>query len=92
MTHIALLGDSVLDNGAYVTGGMDVPAQVRAIVPRGCEVWLNALDRAGVRDVYAQLDLLPAEATHLVISAGGNDALAEAAFVEEVVHRGNADY
>ena len=33
MTHIALLGDSVIDNGAYVGRGPDVAEQVRNLVP-----------------------------------------------------------
>ena len=33
MTHIALLGDSVIDNGAYVRRGPDVTEQVRNLVP-----------------------------------------------------------
>src|SRR2546430_620065 len=83
MTHIVLLGDSVFDNAAYVAGGPDVLAQLRAIVPQGWQASLNARDGAGVRDVYAQLDHIPNDATHLVVSAGGNDALGEAAFLEE---------
>jgi len=78
-----LLGDSVFDNGAYVAGGPDVLAQLREILPQGWHASLNALDGSGVRDVYAQLDRIPNDATHLVVSAGGNDALGEAAFLEE---------
>ena len=83
MTHVVLLGDSVFDNGAYVAGGPDVLAQLREILPQGWRASLNALDGSGVRDVYAQLDRIPNDATHLVVSAGGNDALGEAAFLEE---------
>jgi len=83
MTHVVLLGDSVFDNGAYVAGGPDVLAQLREILPQGWHASLNALDGSGVRDVYAQLDRIPNDATHLVVSAGGNDALGEAAFLEE---------
>src|ERR1700730_18188353 len=37
----------------------------------------------GMVQAYAQLDRIPNDATHLVVSAGGNDALGEAAFLEE---------
>ncbi len=83
MTHVVLLGDSVFDNAAYVAGGPDVLVQLRAIVPQGWQASLNARDGSGVRDVYAQFDRIPNDATHLVVSAGGNDALGEAAFLEE---------
>jgi hypothetical protein len=83
MAHIVLLGDSVFDNGAYVAGGPEVLVQLREIVPQGWQASLNARDGAGVRDVQAQLDRIPNDATHLVVSAGGNDALGEAAFLEE---------
>ena len=83
MTHVVLLGDSVFDNGAYVAGGPDVLVQLREILPQGWRAALNARDGSGVRDVYAQLDRIPNDATHLVVSAGGNDALGEAAFLEE---------
>jgi hypothetical protein len=83
MTHLVLLGDSVFDNGVYVAGGPDVVTQLRAIAPRGWQASLHARDGAIVRDIHAQLEHVPNDATHLVISAGGNDALGEAAFLEE---------
>jgi hypothetical protein len=83
MTHVVLLGDSVFDNGAYVAGGPDVLARLREMLPQGWRASLNALDGSGVRDVNAQLDRIPNDATHLVVSAGGNDALGQAAFLEE---------
>jgi hypothetical protein len=53
------------------------------MAPQGCAVSLNARDGSGVRDLYGQLDRIPTEASHIVVSAGGNDALGEAAFLEE---------
>jgi hypothetical protein len=35
MGHLVLLGDSVFDNAAYVGGGPDVVAQLRARLPTG---------------------------------------------------------
>ncbi len=73
--HVVLLGDSILDNGAYVASGSDVVCQLRARLPEGWQATLNALDGAVIAGVLIQLERLPRGATHLVISAGGNDAL-----------------
>src|SRR4051794_20900101 len=71
--HVVLLGDSIFDNAAYVTAGaLDVVRQVRQRMPYGSEVTLAAVDGSKTRDVHDQLRSLPAEATHLVVSAGGN--------------------
>jgi hypothetical protein len=78
MNHIVLLGDSVFDNAAYVNGGPDVGAQMRATAPPGWRSTVLARDGSVTRDVAAQVGELPADATHLVVSAGGNDALIEA--------------
>lgn len=75
MPHVALLGDSVFDNAAYVSGGPDVVAQLAEILPAGWGATLGALDGAVVTDVEGQIARLPGGATHLVVSAGGNDAL-----------------
>lgn len=73
--HIVLLGDSIFDNGAYVAGGPDVVTQLRPLLPAGWQATLAAVDGAVASDVRHQLDRAPAEASHLVVSAGGNDAL-----------------
>jgi hypothetical protein len=75
MGHIVLLGDSIFDNGAYVPGGPDVVRQLRGRLPHGWKATLLAVDGATARDVPDQLVRLPADATHLAVSAGGNDAL-----------------
>ena len=72
--HVVLLGDSIFDNAAYVPGDPPVEAQLRAALPEG-SVTLLAVDGAVVAHVAAQLERLPRDATHLVVSAGGNDAL-----------------
>src|SRR5947209_5449630 len=82
MTHIALLGDSVIDNKAYVSGP-DVAEQVRMLSPNGWKVSRLARDGAGSSDVLAQLKDLPPDATHLVISAGGNDALGASGVLDQ---------
>src|SRR4051794_39876799 len=73
--HIALLGDSVIDNQAYIGAGPDVARQLEMLTPKGWKVTKLAQDGAVSASVRRQLDSLPAETTHLVISAGGNDAL-----------------
>jgi hypothetical protein len=83
MTHVVLLGDSIFDNGAYVGGGPDVVRQLRARLPPGWRATLCAVDGAVTGGVPAQLARVPADATHLVVSAGGNDALRHAALLDE---------
>jgi hypothetical protein len=75
MKHIALLGDSIFDNAAYVKGGPDVVRQLRAKLPEGWQATLNAVDGSTVKNVSGQLARVPPEATHLVVSVGGNNAL-----------------
>lgn len=75
MPHIVLLGDSIFDNGSYTGGGPDVIAQLRAAVPAGWKASLLAVDGATTAGIGRQLENLPAGASHLVLSVGGNDAL-----------------
>ena len=77
MGHIILLGDSIFDNGVYVPGQPDVVKQLRAALPSGWTASLLAVDGAVTRSVASQLTRVPRDATHLVVSVGGNDALGE---------------
>ncbi|MCB4821440.1 SGNH/GDSL hydrolase family protein [Roseicella aerolata] len=72
--HVVLLGDSILDNKAYVGGGPDVVTQLRSRLPAGWQASLAAVNGAVTVDVARQLAGAPREATHLVVSIGGNDA------------------
>lgn len=83
MPHMVLLGDSIFDNGSYVGGGPDVVAQLRGRLPAGWRATLLARDGAVTADVPRQLDHLPADASHLVVSVGGNDALRHAFILDE---------
>lgn len=83
MPHVVLLGDSVFDNGAYVRGGPDVIAQLRDGLPAGSAGTLAAVDGAVIGNVAGQMARVPAGATHLVVSAGGNDALMHSGVLAE---------
>jgi lysophospholipase L1-like esterase len=76
MPHLVLMGDSVFDNAAYVRGGPDVVRQARErFGPEGWHATLVAVDGAVADGVRRQIPRIPPDATHLVVSAGGNDAL-----------------
>jgi lysophospholipase L1-like esterase len=84
MTHVVLLGDSIFDNGSYVRRGEpDVVAQVQAKLPAGSRATLCAVDGAVTSGVERQLTRTPANATHLVVSVGGNDALRSSGLLRE---------
>jgi lysophospholipase L1-like esterase len=85
MNHIVLLGDSVFDNKAYVDGGLDVIEQIRRQIPAGWKASLLAVDGSVVENVRKQSLDLPDDATHLVISAGGNDAILNAGILQQKV-------
>jgi lysophospholipase L1-like esterase len=73
--HVVLLGDSVFDNAGYLAGrGPDVVSHLRARLPTGWRATLLARGGSVAADVAGQLGRLPPDATHLVVSAGGNDA------------------
>jgi lysophospholipase L1-like esterase len=84
MSHVVLLGDSIFDNGVYVAPRPDVIRQLRARLGDGWSATLLAIDGDVVADVpRRQLYRVPADATHLVVSAGGNDALGQAGVLTE---------
>jgi lysophospholipase L1-like esterase len=82
MMHIAMLGDSVFDNGSYVGGAPDVRAQLQALVT-DIEVSSAARDGAVLADIALQLRQIPRLATHIVVSIGGNDAIGASGVIEE---------
>jgi hypothetical protein len=75
MPHVVLIGDSIFDNAAYTRGGPDVVSQVRGLLPRGWKATGLAADGSTTDRVADQLVRLPNDATHLVVSVGGNNAL-----------------
>jgi hypothetical protein len=85
MGHVVLLGDSVFDNVRYVPGGPPVIKQMGKALPPGWCATLLAVDGQSTGHVAAQLQRLPADATHLVVSAGGNDALGASGILSRAV-------
>ena len=85
MGHIVLLGDSIFDNARYVPDRPPVIEQVRRRLPAGWVATLLAVDGHLASDVERQLPRLPADATHLFVSAGGNDALGASGILHEQV-------
>jgi len=81
--HVVLLGDSIFDNAAYVGGAPDVVRQLRERLPEGWRATLCAVDGAVTRSVERQLRETPDDASHLVVSVGGNDALGYAGILRE---------
>jgi hypothetical protein len=76
MVHIVLLGDSILDNGFYTPDQASITEQVRQGLPEASDrVTCVATDGNYIRDIPHQLTRVPADATHLVVSIGGNDVL-----------------
>jgi lysophospholipase L1-like esterase len=78
MLHIVLLGDSIFDNKSYLSHGEpDVRNQLQDLVGSdGGRVTLLARDADVARGVSLQQSKhIPKDATHLVLSVGGNDAL-----------------
>jgi hypothetical protein len=85
--HIILLGDSILDNGAYVQSGeSSVIKQLQRKLPDGWKATLSAVDGSITDDVKGQVKGLPENASFLIVSAGGNDALSHSDLFYQEVH------
>jgi lysophospholipase L1-like esterase len=76
--HVILAGDSIFDNAIYVPGEPCVTDQLRAMVGDSSSVSMVAVDGDYVSDVWRQVRSFPQGATHILVSAGGNDALRHA--------------
>jgi hypothetical protein len=79
MAHIVLLGDSIFDNKSYVgASGIDVVTHLRETLPNDWQATLKAIDGSVIKNVSGQLSGIQQDATHLVVSVGGNDAIRNA--------------
>lgn len=79
--HIILLGDSIFDNASYTKGRPAVISQVRELLPEGARASLLAVDGSTTAEVRSQVERVPASASHLVLSVGGNDVLRSPGFL-----------
>jgi hypothetical protein len=84
--HIVLLGDSIFDNARYTRGKPAVISQVRELLPDGWTASLRAVDGDTTANIPAQLQKLPFDTSHLVLSIGGNDALGQMNILDRPVN------
>lgn len=75
--HVVLMGDSIFDNENYTLGAPDVSQRLHSVLGDDWRVTLLARDGATTRSLDFQFGDIPADATHLVVSVGGNDANGE---------------
>ena len=75
MGHVILLGDSIFDSAPYTRGGPAVASQVRKLVPPRWTVSLLAVDGSSTDDISGQMQRLPKDATHLILSVGGQQCV-----------------
>jgi len=80
--HVALLGDSSIDNAAYTRGEPDVAHHLRAVLGSYWRVTLLALDGSTTTTIGPQITRITADVTHIVVSIGGNDALMNAGLLD----------
>jgi len=83
--HIVLVGDSIFDNATYVAGKPSVIELLEAELGARGRASLLAKDGDVVAKIAAQLRRLPADATHLVVSVGGNDALQHTGLLDKAI-------
>jgi hypothetical protein len=83
MNHAVLLGDSIFDNASYVPGKLPVIEQLRNSQPAGWKATLLAVDGDVTANVQRQIRRLPDDASHLIVSCGGNDALGYASILNQ---------
>ena len=83
--HVVLLGDSIFDNAAYTRGAPDVVTHLGALLPAPWRASLYAVDGATTTGIARQVQRVPRDASHVVVSVGGNDALASRSLLDTAV-------
>jgi lysophospholipase L1-like esterase len=71
--HVVLLGDSTFDSRPYLRAQSDMTS--RLAERANCRATLLAESGSRLADIAKQLARMPSDATHLWLSAGGNDLL-----------------
>jgi hypothetical protein len=84
MGHIILAGDSIFDNKAYVNGP-DVVTQLQTKLPAGWKTTLKAIDGSVIYGIKRQLEDIPTDSSHIIVSVGGNNALQQLSLFEQPV-------
>ena len=85
--HIVLLGDSIFDNKAYVQPDEpDVCAQLDTLLGNSDQATSRAIDGSMTIDISNQLVSIPDDATHLVVSMGGNDLIDQISYLDVTVN------
>jgi hypothetical protein len=79
MNHVVLLGDSIFDNEGYVNGGLTVIDHLKSLLSPSWKATLLAKDGSTTREIADQLLRLPSDTTHIMVNAGGNNALSQMA-------------
>ena len=83
--HVVLLGDSIFDNHSYAEGQPDVLGHLRGMLPSGWKATLLAVDGNTTYNLEGQVDRIPSDASHLVVSIGGNNALMNSDILDQRV-------
>ena len=82
MSHLVLLGDGILANRAHTNKEPDTAAIIRQQLP-GWTVTLLAAEGSAMAAIPTQLQRLPANPDLVVLSVGGNDAMAHADLLQQ---------
>jgi len=75
MNNIVLLGDSIFDNGLWVGEGKPVIEHLKLLLPNDWKATLLAIDGSTTEAIDLQLEKLLSDASLLLLSFGGNNAL-----------------
>jgi len=73
--HVVLMGDSILDCKHYTKDDPDVAERVFQELGEDWKVTLAARDGAVTQSLGWQLQDIPSDATRIILSIGGNDAM-----------------
>jgi lysophospholipase L1-like esterase len=83
--HIALLGDSILDNAAYTGREPAVVDHLRTLLPQHWRATLYAVDGSTTGGIARQAARVPPDVSHIVLAVGGNDALQQSDLLQHPV-------